>query len=363
MGFCAMAQDYPESLEGQELCLQYRADTWEVFTNLQVDKVTFRRANNFDPNRYVMEGFMGWYTQTYMLADPVVTYDPAEGRIYIESGQEIVTRYDLDWALCNMADEENMNTLPIIFQLNADGVFEHVSKGTYEGNPYVSIGMVLVAEIPADPIYGTEEELGMLYLFRDPSFHPFNGHMDYAFVAQNGQQYRNTCYVDTEVHGDNLIMHNWSNTGFDYNVFFTIDKEAGTLTATNQVCMYDPDMMGECTLSEATANGAPVLTGGEYVLQGSFTTEIIDGVAQTVARFPIWGCFDDRDRNFFVPTTDTVLYVGYDITSKKSGADSVEMQEDLAPEYYTIDGMRVLNPGRGLYIVKRGSKTTKEFIN
>lgn len=36
--------------------------------------------------------------------------------------------------------------------------------------------------------------------------------------------------------------------------------------------------------------------------------------------------------------------------------------EDAAPVYYNLQGMRVENPGKGLYIVVRNNKTTKEFI-
>lgn len=36
--------------------------------------------------------------------------------------------------------------------------------------------------------------------------------------------------------------------------------------------------------------------------------------------------------------------------------------EDFAPEYYTLQGVKVSNPSKGIYIVRRGSKVSKEVI-
>ena len=354
-GSTAFGADYPVSLDGKSLSMEYRADTWEIFTNVEVDRVTFELKDGSE-NTYRLNGFLSWLNSAYILEMPEATYNPEEGRLYIESGQEIVTRYDMNWALCNMADEEYINTLPIIFQLDEEGVFRHVSSGTYDGSDYCSIGMVLAAEEPGDPLLGTEDEIYMLYLFRSPKFHPYNGSMSYAFVAQNGNEYFMSCDVYTEVNGNNVMMRNWSNTGFDYNVFFTIDPVNKTLTATNQPVLYDPDMMGECVLSEASANGSVIKNGADYRLQGVFTNEEIDGKVQTVATFPTWGCFDEYERNFFVPTTDTIVYFGYDITNPREAGVGGVAEEKAGEDdsYYTLDGVRVVNPEPGKLYVNKG---------
>ena len=38
------------------------------------------------------------------------------------------------------------------------------------------------------------------------------------------------------------------------------------------------------------------------------------------------------------------------------------MTEDAPAEYFSLQGIRTLNPGKGIYIVRRGSKVTKEVI-
>ena len=44
------------------------------------------------------------------------------------------------------------------------------------------------------------------------------------------------------------------------------------------------------------------------------------------------------------------------------GVDSVENEADGEAAYYNMQGMRVLNPTPGIYVVRRGSAVTKEVI-
>lgn len=47
---------------------------------------------------------------------------------------------------------------------------------------------------------------------------------------------------------------------------------------------------------------------------------------------------------------------------KTTGVESVEAVEEVAPVYYTLQGVKVAQPESGLYIVVRGNKVTKEVI-
>ena len=42
--------------------------------------------------------------------------------------------------------------------------------------------------------------------------------------------------------------------------------------------------------------------------------------------------------------------------------DNVEISDNAAAEYYNLQGVRVANPENGLYIVRRGAKTTKVLV-
>lgn len=54
------------------------------------------------------------------------------------------------------------------------------------------------------------------------------------------------------------------------------------------------------------------------------------------------------------------------ITGTSSGVENIEIEaenaEDVAPVYYNLQGVQVVNPENGIYIVKRGNKVTKEYI-
>lgn len=43
---------------------------------------------------------------------------------------------------------------------------------------------------------------------------------------------------------------------------------------------------------------------------------------------------------------------------------AVDVENTDAPaEYFDLQGRRVLNPGKGLYIVRRGNQVTKQILN
>lgn len=74
-----------------------------------------------------------------------------------------------------------------------------------------------------------------------------------------------------------------------------------------------------------------------------------------------------QDYNFSIaPGTWNLMYderTGMLTVSAASGSvDGIEADDNVAPVYYNLQGIRVDNPASGLYIVVRGNKTTKEYI-
>lgn len=73
---------------------------------------------------------------------------------------------------------------------------------------------------------------------------------------------------------------------------------------------------------------------------------------------------DVNQNNYAHPVFDFKLeyldpeYVGYDVTA----VEGVEAIETAAPEYYTLQGVRVANPQGGIFIVREGNKVTKKVI-
>ncbi len=361
-----VAAELPASLDGHSMAMEYRVDNGDMFTNLKIDVITFKYVSDSAKGNplYRLDGMLGWYNNLYLLEAPLAEYDAAAGLLYIHPGQSVIDRDEMTWQIYNMVDDYDMNAMPVILRADNDGIFRHVSSGKIDGESISSTGMVIGTyseEVDEDT---GEPYVYMLYMLQSPVIHPYNGSMDYKFVAQNGKEFSQKSVIYTYVDGLNLIFHNWSDSGFEYKMFFTIDAAARTVTATNQACLYDPDMLGECVLGAATEEGAPIYNDeGGHTLQGTFTTETIDGKEQTVIHFPVWGCFNDRGTNFFVPTTDTVVYPGYDILNAASvTSPTITVAADGDTEYYTPEGIRVTTPSTGMYIVRQGGKVSKVLV-
>lgn len=59
---------------------------------------------------------------------------------------------------------------------------------------------------------------------------------------------------------------------------------------------------------------------------------------------------------FYLATTDNADNVS-------TGIESIENESDAPVEYYNLQGIRVINPERGIYIVKKGNEVKKVFKN
>lgn len=58
---------------------------------------------------------------------------------------------------------------------------------------------------------------------------------------------------------------------------------------------------------------------------------------------------------------DTEFYVTVKFETDKTGIDSISDESDSGVEYYSLDGIKIDNPGKGFYIEKRGEKTKKIY--
>ncbi|MDE6217974.1 MAG: hypothetical protein K2F64_03135 [Muribaculaceae bacterium] len=60
--------------------------------------------------------------------------------------------------------------------------------------------------------------------------------------------------------------------------------------------------------------------------------------------------------------TDPQFYFDITFTTEDSAVDAVEIDENLPMEYYDLQGRRVENPAKGLYIIRQGNKSAKRII-
>ena len=361
-----------DALDGVSMALQYRVDTWDMFTNVHVDPVTFTlKETAKGQGLYDMKGMMAsWYSKGELAAAMPVTYNAESHTISFESGHQVLERDGIRWYLCNVADEEDTfdHIAVVLTHYRSAGCDDWVlsRRNVAAGGRYTSLGFILVSD--PEPVAGTggEVEVKTLMKLLEPSLHPYNGSMAYSFVDYMGRQHRQECVVHTWVDGRNLVVRNFSNVGFDFNLFFTIDPQTMTVTATNQVLLDDPDMLGECVVGEATADGAPVAPAGEFhTLVGRIVNEETDGRVTSTIEFPVWGAFSTYSgTNYFNPTTDTRLSVGYDILNPDTAVDSplAGVGGGEAVIYHTMQGIAVAEPIPGVPVIERRGASVRKVI-
>ena len=74
--------------------------------------------------------------------------------------------------------------------------------------------------------------------------------------------------------------------------------------------------------------------------------------------------YDEKEDNYYnidpIDGTNYNFFVTF--TKDSSAVGTIEADDNAAPEYYNLQGVRVAEPEAGLYIVKRGDKVSKEII-
>lgn len=112
-----------------------------------------------------------------------------------------------------------------------------------------------------------------------------------------------------------------------------------------------------------TAEGAFKITAKDW--NPEYTTEVMDMKAgQIYTMLPGKGrgnmaFADDLVEGVLVFDTEAMTLAVYDATT---GVEDVEVSDNTIAVYYTLQGVKVANPGPGLYIERRGTSVRKVYI-
>lgn len=175
----------------------------------------------------------------------------------------------------------------------------------------------------------------------------------------------------------NLIFNNNNATQFDgpsitANADIFIDAADGAATLINdprvRTCkIYVNDNSGWADLHlYAWADGLPQLFGNWPGAVPS-STETIDGVEYKVFPFAAGNAeynliFNNNDTAQFdgpVVKIDKDYFISITSDSFTTGVDTITDADDSEVMYFSIDGVRVMSPDKGIYLMVKGAKTTK----
>ncbi|MDE6668421.1 MAG: hypothetical protein K2K26_01915 [Muribaculaceae bacterium] len=153
-------------------------------------------------------------------------------------------------------------------------------------------------------------------------------------------------------------------TMFEWNPHFTVRSLSGmneeitvyaTSSITAQLC-WPSNCQAIMGGNEVNATGTVNGTGSDLQFDrsdwdyegGSTPSEANSGT----------GCLRivDSDNN------EIVINVEWSLEKEGSGVENIATDINAPVEYYSLTGVRVNNPGKGIYIVKRGNKVTREIM-
>lgn len=151
-----------------------------------------------------------------------------------------------------------------------------------------------------------------------------------TFVLQ-GERYYVAAFLSMKPDADNHIGTS--------NNSFAVFNSKGMIVATHEISWSTS--YGYCTLSTEIVDD----TTANIYLFGEATKTVIPGVTDVEGNYGVAGQY-----KFTVPVGG-------------SGVDEIAVDnENAAPVYYNLQGVEVANPDNGIYVVRRGSKVTKEII-
>lgn len=168
-----------------------------------------------------------------------------------------------------------------------------------------------------------------------------------------------TCNCWASVDGNSLSLSNYADCGYTTQIVFDVNSTFTSAYADNAVLQTVSDLNGnpaDVICRDITATGAPSTSNPAL----SATVSVQGGA--TMLFQSRWGAFFlDQLVGIY---TNTYTIISFDISQPSSYIGDIvgDNAEAPAPEYYTLSGMRVDRPATGIYIVRRGSKITKEIV-
>lgn len=175
---------------------------------------------------------------------------------------------------------------------------------------------------------------------------PTNGTATYTITDDEDGDYEYSDNVACTLEDSVLSVENFGGMGMI--VKFNIDSEAKTATASSQYLAYAEDSAGNMyPYFMVNADGEGEVVG---TISGDKANEI---------HIDEWYIlFND---NMYGPYTDTVIVTPFELADN-SGVASVAIDSEAAPVYYNMQGAKISNPEKGIYVKVVGNKATKVVV-
>ncbi len=171
---------------------------------------------------------------------------------------------------------------------------------------------------------------------------------------ENAQLYIENCYASGDVTSAN------GSGGLSAGMNANYTANPATITVKNSVA-WNGDVYGGTSAPFVMPYELAVIELTDVVAWNEMIVNditVTDGktTAELQALVTGWEAFNDK-------LNDGMPVLAWQDANGASAVSEIEaVDEDAAPVYYNLQGVRVQNPANGIYIVKRGSKVSKVFI-
>ena len=164
-------------------------------------------------------------------------------------------------------------------------------------------------------------------------------------------------YVKNYTSNNTTLTRIWSNIIPAYQGVILEASAEGEITITAAEEWATPARMSNNKLVN-TADGPVVLESDAYVFEKNSSTGAMTFYKKTAGTtIPQNSCYLVKSGSLF----PSILSIDFDEDSEFSGINDVNA-EDAEVEYYNLQGVKVENPEKGIYIMKQGGKTSKVVL-
>ena len=164
-------------------------------------------------------------------------------------------------------------------------------------------------------------------------------------------------YVKNYTSNNTTLTRIWSSIIPAYQGVILEASAEGEITITAAEEWATPARMSNNKLVD-TADGPVVLESDAYVFEKNSSTGSMTFYKKTAGTtIPQNSCYLVKSGSLF----PSILSIDFDEDSEFSGINDVNA-EDAEVEYYNLQGVKVENPEKGIYIMKQGGKTSKVVL-
>lgn len=186
---------------------------------------------------------------------------------------------------------------------------------------------------------------------------------DYYKVYYQGEEIENGATINAEMSIASETLVN-----YEANITFVSEDEFPMPIWADEAC-EDPDFMPALCYANAWEVDDNCITPPYVVMMPGKSVKdfqwqlhlmaVTKDVAVT-ASLTTKACIGDAEEYEEIEDSEFIVFINY--AYEEAGIADINGEDNSAPVYYNLQGVRVNNPENGLYIVKKGNKVTKQII-